>query len=111
MTPKVVKLYYCSIYKVGLGKLKLFRRIFFQFSQPDSSWIVEDCSSICRCEEGEVICTAYECHEYAECMVKNGERNCYCQRGYRGDGQICEQGENYSMLEFQYRKIEILEHF
>ena len=52
-----------------------------------------DCSLKCVCgEAGDVICTSMECHESARCAIKNGVRDCYCKRGFTGDGLNCQGG-------------------
>lgn len=52
-----------------------------------------DCSLKCVCgEAGDVICTSMECHESAQCAIKNGVRDCYCKRGFTGDGLNCQAG-------------------
>ena len=69
------------------------RKIICLISQAGESWIDETCSSKCTCMEGEVQCESYGCHMDAKCRVRNGIRDCYCNRGYKGDGQTCTLGE------------------
>ena len=62
--------------------------------------MTEDCSRRCQCDGGSVSCSSYGCHEDAECKIRNGVRDCYCERGYRGDGQTCEKGNvKYKLTE------------
>lgn len=48
----------------------------------------ENCSEQCVCEEGLLTCNN-TCDTNAECRAKNGVRNCYCNDGFKGDGQTC----------------------
>ena len=66
---------------------------FYVVLQSGSTWIPEDCSQLCQCNGGSLTCSEYSCHQYAECSVRNGIRDCYCKPGFRGDGQDCERGE------------------
>ena len=62
--------------------------------QVGSRWVKEDCSSVCHCQNGELNCTHYECSEFAECDVRNGIRDCYCEEGFVGNGQQCVRGKH-----------------
>ena len=58
-------------------------------------YVNEDCSEVCVCGDGELICTPYGCNQFADCKIQNGVRDCYCQDGFKGDGQICVRGGCY----------------
>ena len=60
--------------------------------QAGASYITEDCSEVCSCQEGQLDCTDYGCGDFANCGVQNGVRDCYCQNGFKGDGQVCFRG-------------------
>ncbi|KAJ8042859.1 Zonadhesin [Holothuria leucospilota] len=51
--------------------------------------VSEDCSQICSCENGEVTCHDYSCHESAVCDLRQGLLGCWCLEGYTGDGKHC----------------------
>ena len=60
--------------------------------QAGARYVNEDCSEVCSCNEGQLDCTPYGCGDFATCRVKNGVRDCYCQNGFKGDGQVCFRG-------------------
>ncbi len=58
------------------------------FLQVGDSIISEDCSSEQTCQADGTFAEGPgpECHEFASCQIKDGERGCKCNKGYRGDG-------------------------
>ena len=62
------------------------------FLKAGARFVNEDCSEVCSCREGQLDCTHYGCDDFATCGVKNGVRDCYCQDGFKGDGQVCFRG-------------------
>ncbi|KAJ8043153.1 IgGFc-binding protein [Holothuria leucospilota] len=51
-------------------------------------FVARDCSEYCACEgRGNLQCRSMECVENAQCSVKAGVRNCYCDDGYMGNGR------------------------
>ncbi|KAJ8043154.1 IgGFc-binding protein [Holothuria leucospilota] len=51
-------------------------------------FVAGDCSEHCTCEgRGNLQCGSMECAENAQCSVKAGVRNCYCDDGYMGNGR------------------------
>ncbi|XP_072033077.1 zonadhesin-like [Amphiura filiformis] len=60
-----------------------------QYYSGGARYVNEDCSEVCSCHEGKLNCTQYGCSEFADCKIQNGVRDCYCQKGYSGDGQVC----------------------
>lgn len=55
-----------------------------------------NCSELCTCGEvsGLVCIYPVTCADNAMCGVKGGQRDCYCQKGYVGNGryQCMDQG-------------------
>ncbi|KAJ8050663.1 Fibrinogen C domain-containing protein 1-A [Holothuria leucospilota] len=54
------------------------------------SYIDISCTENCTCIDNQLSCNRnYECSPDATCKEKNGERKCYCNEGYEGDGETC----------------------
>ena len=62
------------------------------FFKAGARYVSEDCSEVCVCGDGELICTPYGCNQFADCKIQNGVRDCYCQDGFKGAGQTCVRG-------------------
>ncbi|KAJ8042722.1 IgGFc-binding protein [Holothuria leucospilota] len=58
-------------------------------------YVSEDCTTTIECirPNRTRLTQGAECVEHAECTTKNGRRDCYCVKGYEGDGrQDCNIG-------------------
>ncbi|XP_071810697.1 uncharacterized protein [Apostichopus japonicus] len=53
------------------------------------SYVNDDCTQKCSCNNNQLICEDYSCSTYGVCRVKNGVRQCYCVKGFGGDGETC----------------------
>ncbi|KAJ8033996.1 Tenascin-R [Holothuria leucospilota] len=54
------------------------------------AYVNVDCSKRCTCSNDVLSCDAnYQCGSNAACLIKDAVRQCYCNRGYEGDGQTC----------------------
>ena len=63
------------------------------FDKVGDVWVAPDCSSRCVCMGSkQVLCERRQCNESAQCDVKNGMRDCYCNDGFVGDGINCATG-------------------
>ncbi|XP_038059591.1 IgGFc-binding protein-like [Patiria miniata] len=60
-------------------------------------WVSTDCSQKCVCDAGQAQCSSLECDQFAKCGIKNGVRNCYCRKGYVGDGLNCQRASGMCM--------------
>ncbi|XP_071836580.1 uncharacterized protein [Apostichopus japonicus] len=49
----------------------------------------DDCTRHCSCNNNQLTCRDYRCSNDAVCDVRDGERKCYCNEGYRGNGETC----------------------
>lgn len=54
----------------------------------------EDCTLMCSCRNGTLECIELLCDENAECDIRGGVRNCFCNEGYVGNGTFCELGNH-----------------
>ncbi|PIK53640.1 putative angiopoietin-related protein 7-like [Apostichopus japonicus] len=54
------------------------------------TYVNDDCTQNCSCNNNQLICKDYTCSTNAVCDVKNEVRQCYCNEGYEGDGETCE---------------------
>ncbi|XP_071836659.1 uncharacterized protein [Apostichopus japonicus] len=55
------------------------------------TYVNENCTQKCSCSNNRLICEDdYNCSINAMCDVKNEVRQCYCNEGYEGEGEICE---------------------
>ncbi|PIK58526.1 fibrinogen-like protein [Apostichopus japonicus] len=54
------------------------------------TYVNDDCTQNCSCNNNQVICEDYTCSTNAVCNVRNEVRQCYCNEGYEGDGETCE---------------------
>ncbi|KAJ8033748.1 Fibrinogen C domain-containing protein 1 [Holothuria leucospilota] len=54
------------------------------------SFVNFKCSEKCTCNDDQLHCNSnFECSPNATCKIENGVRNCYCNEGYQGNGEIC----------------------
>ncbi|XP_033106905.1 IgGFc-binding protein-like [Anneissia japonica] len=61
------------------------------YIEDDQSFVTQNCSEICRCEDGDISCTSLgSCHSNATCDVVEGDYNCICNDGFFGDGRDCQ---------------------
>lgn len=67
------------------------------FFQVGGTYITDTCDRIFTCEAHGLTESPFSCHAKATCESRNGERNCYCQEHYTGDGQNC-QGSAYYII-------------
>ncbi|XP_071836585.1 uncharacterized protein [Apostichopus japonicus] len=57
---------------------------------PDGeTYVNDDCTRKCSCNNNGLICEDYRCSTNAVCDVRNEIRQCYCNEGYAGDGEDC----------------------
>lgn len=63
--------------------------------QIGEEFMKRDCSEYCTCEgNGDLQCHELSCAFNAQCAVKGGVRNCYCDDGFMGNGrEECSVGE------------------
>ncbi|PIK37121.1 putative angiopoietin-4-like [Apostichopus japonicus] len=54
------------------------------------TYVNDECTQKCSCNNNQLACEDYICSTNAECDVRNGVRQCYCNEGYEGDGETCE---------------------
>ncbi|PIK50541.1 putative IgGFc-binding protein [Apostichopus japonicus] len=57
-----------------------------------------DCAMLYRCINGTLEEEDYGCDVSAECDIRNNIRGCYCNRGYIGDGQVCQRGPGHCTI-------------
>ncbi|KAJ8033834.1 Ryncolin-4 [Holothuria leucospilota] len=54
------------------------------------TFINTDCTLKCVCRNDQINCnTNFRCSPYAECREDDGIRGCYCNEGFKGDGETC----------------------
>ncbi|KAJ8042690.1 IgGFc-binding protein [Holothuria leucospilota] len=58
----------------------------------------EDCTLTCFCLNGTLECTEIECDINAQCDVRDGKRDCYCNDGYVGNGTLCEPAPKFCQI-------------
>ncbi|PIK44423.1 putative IgGFc-binding protein [Apostichopus japonicus] len=58
----------------------------------------EDCTLTCFCQNGTLECTEIFCDENAECDIRGGVRNCFCNDGFVGNGTFCEPAPKYCQI-------------
>ncbi|PIK52880.1 putative zonadhesin-like [Apostichopus japonicus] len=59
------------------------------------TYVNDDCTQKCSCNDNQLTCAAYSCSTNAVCDVRDGVRQCYCNEGYDGDGENCPPSESY----------------
>ncbi|KAJ8033752.1 Fibrinogen C domain-containing protein 1 [Holothuria leucospilota] len=54
------------------------------------SYVNNDCTVNYTCHNDRLNSdSSYTCNRNAQCIVKEGVRQCYCNEGYKGDGETC----------------------
>ncbi|PIK40176.1 hypothetical protein BSL78_22976 [Apostichopus japonicus] len=57
---------------------------------PDGeTYVNDDCTQNCSCNNNQLTCENYRCSTDAVCDVRDGVRKCYCNEGYKGNGETC----------------------
>ncbi|XP_071835342.1 uncharacterized protein [Apostichopus japonicus] len=59
------------------------------------TYVNDDCTQHCSCNNNQLICEDYVCNTNAVCDVRNGVRQCYCNEGFEGDGENCPPSVSY----------------
>ena len=55
------------------------------YSQVGGSFVSQDCSQTCSCDEagGELNCRELTCTEHEACVIQGGVRGCYCNEPFQ----------------------------
>ena len=73
----------------------------YNYLQEGDRVVSSDCSEECTCfingTERVMRCEELVCHEHAACERRVGVDDCYCNKGYEGDGSYCD-GMCYSLV-------------
>ncbi|XP_064643492.1 uncharacterized protein LOC135497618 [Lineus longissimus] len=63
-----------------------------RYFSANETFVRPNCSESCICDSktGKLVCTKINCDKDASCAIKGGKKNCYCDKGFEGDGQDCD---------------------
>ncbi|PIK52881.1 putative zonadhesin-like [Apostichopus japonicus] len=68
------------------------------------TYVNDDCTQHCSCNNNQLICEDYVCNTNAVCDVRNGVRQCYCNEGYEGDGENCQYRDCQDVYDAGHRQ-------
>ncbi|XP_071835340.1 uncharacterized protein [Apostichopus japonicus] len=68
------------------------------------TYVNDDCTQHCSCNNNQLICEDYVCNTNAVCDVRNGVRQCYCNEGYEGDGENCQYRDYQDVYDAGHRQ-------
>ncbi|KAJ8033592.1 Angiopoietin-related protein 7 [Holothuria leucospilota] len=56
----------------------------------NGTYVSSDCSMLCTCTNNNLSCKFdYQCSPNASCRIKDSIRQCFCNKGFEGDGETC----------------------
>ncbi|KAJ8038778.1 IgGFc-binding protein [Holothuria leucospilota] len=61
----------------------------FGYISAGESFVRPDCSERCTCMAGSAVCEPFVCGNFSTCEIRNGIPDCYCDHGFRKEGDEC----------------------